>query len=231
MGNNAPQSKDANVEAEELRFEYDQLRKEILNNSTVSLQMLGGILVITGVVLNAALDKGVSDPKEKAALIGFIWLLASLGMLFTRDRARSTGMIAAYLRLVIEPRTQAIRWESNLFDLRERHPGSGWGSWSFLQLSAYNILSIAAYIFCAAYSLAGIEKLPGYWAVAICTLLVVGLSITVWWLVEAVQWNRRTEPNLKKNFEAQWTEVLKAPSTGTNATHADTTAVDNKPTG
>jgi hypothetical protein len=104
--------------SEELRFEYDQLRKEILHNDSLSIQILGGVLILTGVLLGAAFTKEVTA-YEKIALLIVILIVALTGLYQKTIRERGTSRIASYLRIFVEEQVQNVKWEIRLAQARK----------------------------------------------------------------------------------------------------------------
>jgi hypothetical protein len=95
-------------------FQYDQLRKEILQNQTAILQILGFTLALTGTLFTLALTKAVPTEVSYLFLIGggFVVLISCLMIIDTED---STFNIAAYLRTFLEPNLASVKWETRLY--------------------------------------------------------------------------------------------------------------------
>lgn len=204
---------DERLMSEELRFMYDQLRREILNNSTVSMQMLAGLLAVAGILTGFALDPKITNVGIKVVLLFFVWLIARLGMSFAQDRARSTGSIAAYLRLHVETRISTLSWETHLFALREDRKRR-FDSWSQIQLVPYNIVSVVAYLIAVVLLLDWFESLA--WNLVIVlpigATLAVCLVVTIMWIWETANWTRKAEHDIKTDFDLKWkTELARPP--------------------
>src|SRR5207249_3739353 len=102
-----------NQEGQEgLRFAYDQLRKEILQNDIITIQILGFILIFTGALIGFAASAVMKDAFfMKAILFLFAEGIAFIGMLQAIDRGRSTILVGSYLRIFHEPYMEYMQWE------------------------------------------------------------------------------------------------------------------------
>lgn len=117
----------------QLQFEYDQLRKEILHNDILSLQLLGGIILFTGSI--AGISFAGSKTMEVRGILFFIAQSVSIiGLFLSIDREYSTFSIASYLRIFIEENIDYIKWETRLSKFREKLPDQGYKRFSNLQL-------------------------------------------------------------------------------------------------
>jgi UDP-N-acetylmuramyl pentapeptide phosphotransferase/UDP-N-acetylglucosamine-1-phosphate transferase len=88
---------------EELMFKYEQLRKEILQNHTLTLQVMGGVLVIASALVTYILTKEYISTQLKAFLFLLLGVVASLGLLQDIYPVGSTYVIASYIKNFIEP--------------------------------------------------------------------------------------------------------------------------------
>src|SRR6266545_3033213 len=98
----------------ELLFEYDQLRKEILENFSLGVQILGGTVTFAAVIMTLGFSGAVQNYSAKAALFFVGESIAFIGMLQTLSLARSTFRIASYLRVFTEKGLDCVRWETRL---------------------------------------------------------------------------------------------------------------------
>ena len=103
----------------QLLFEYDQLRKEILGNFTLGLQLLGGTVVFVSAIMTLAYSQAVRSFLEKGALFFVGEAIAVVGLMQTMSLAHSTFQIAAYLRTFTEPELPYVRWETRLQEFRQ----------------------------------------------------------------------------------------------------------------
>jgi len=101
---------------DQLLFEYEELRKEILQNDLLSLQIMNLVLLITGGVAGFVFSQSFEN-SLKAALFFFAALLGLVGMAQNIDRLRSTNVIGMYLKIFLEPRLR-IKWETRLTNFR-----------------------------------------------------------------------------------------------------------------
>lgn len=199
---------------EGLQFEYDQLRREILQNFVLTMQILGGTFALSGTLWSIALSTAVDDHRIKGVLFLFVWGIAIVASFRTTDLVRSTFMIAAYLRVFIEPRLANPKWETRLFQLRKVYPLGGFGTFRLTEQSTYvaivlgslglagfYIVPLSLRIFQASQS----SVLP---AVAITsTLFLVCLIITPWALIQTWKRYRRFEPKYDETFGSIWRQI------------------------
>jgi hypothetical protein len=174
----------ASPSADERMFEYDQLRKEILHNDTLTMQILGGVVVVASALMSVAFGINVQNLLIKGLLFFFAEIIAIIGLGQTIDRERSTFIIASYLRTFIEPNTTGIKWESRLREFRTRsHAKSALPSYgefinyqrfTYLFLIAINFLSSAG---CVLYEL---RCPPGIYFAG--TGILCNAVLTIWLL-------------------------------------------------
>ena len=103
----------------ELMTEHDQLRKEILQNDTLEVQILVGTLALTAAAISFASSEVITNALMKVGLFFAGGGIATIGLWQTIDLCRGTFLIAAYLRIFIEPKTQHLRWETRLYKFRQ----------------------------------------------------------------------------------------------------------------
>lgn len=106
---------DAEIKSKELMFEYDQLRKEILQNDVLAIQISGGVFLIVSALMGFALTREGVDDLIKGSLFIVAVLAAVYGLFQTTWRVKNTRIIASYLRFYVEPETSFLRWETRLF--------------------------------------------------------------------------------------------------------------------
>jgi len=136
---------------EELLFEYDQLRTEIIHNSTLTTQITAGILTLGAALMAIAFSEIITNLAAKGfLLLVLIPLIAAIGMWQTLDRSRSTYVIASYLRIFIEPLLKNVRWETRLHEFRKHskgiNPSSQLGEFTNYQLLTYLFLLLINFI-------------------------------------------------------------------------------------
>lgn len=116
---------------DDLLFEYQQLREEILQNNILVHQTLVGVLLIVGAIMGFATE--VTEVSFAKALLFLIAAcISSIGLVQTAHIRMSTHVIGAYLRIFIEPNV-SVKWETNLHKLRnmrstgpQTHPRMAW---------------------------------------------------------------------------------------------------------
>jgi hypothetical protein len=106
--------------SEELRFAYDQLRKEILLNDDLTLKILAGTLTLTGVLMGFASSNAVRSDFMKGILFFVAAAIALIGSHQIVDRDRATFIVGHYLRLFLEPDMPYMQWETILKILRRK---------------------------------------------------------------------------------------------------------------
>lgn len=107
------------AERTELLFEYDQLRKEILNNFTLGIQILGGTVTFVAGIMTLAFSQAASNLLGKASLFFVAETIAFIGLNQTMNLANSTFQIASYLRVFTEASLKHLKWETRLHRFRD----------------------------------------------------------------------------------------------------------------
>jgi hypothetical protein len=105
---------------EELIFEYDHLRREILQQDVQSIQVLGGVVLLVSALMTIAFGVAVSSLLVKGILFLLVQVIVCIGLWQTVHRAYTSLTIAAYLRTFVEPKTAGLKWESRLKNYRRR---------------------------------------------------------------------------------------------------------------
>jgi len=95
-----------------LLTEYESLRKEIADNSTVVAQVFS----ITFPAVAALIGYGVDKENWVVLLSPYAILLPSLW--FVSSQISSTVRLATYIRKFIEPKVTGLKWETRLARLR-----------------------------------------------------------------------------------------------------------------
>lgn len=114
---------------DELLFEYDQLRKELLQRDGQLLQIRFATIVFIGALYTVAFSSAVSSDGGKAALFLATFFFAFSGMWQMSEQSNAAYKVASYLRIVIEPELPGVNWETRLHDA----PGDdSWKSIRFL---------------------------------------------------------------------------------------------------
>lgn len=90
---------------EELMFEYEQLRREILQQDAQSIQVLVGVILLVSGLTTIAFGVAVSSLLVKGILFLLVQVIVSTGLWQTVQRAYTSLTIASYLRTFIEPKT------------------------------------------------------------------------------------------------------------------------------
>lgn len=143
----------------ELLFEYEQLRKEILANFSLGVQILGGTVTFVAVIMTLGFSEAVKSNLAKAALFFVAESISFIGMLQTLSLAHSTFRIASYLRVFTEAELEGIKWETRLHDFRgvENQPyREVTGSVRY----TYAFVVIVNFVLGSAFAL--LDAVPGY---------------------------------------------------------------------
>lgn len=101
---------------EELRFIYEQIRKEILHQDQLNHQALGFALTVTGAAI-AAIDK-VTHDLTRSGLLAVISIVSLASLRYISDRIEGIFMGASFLRVRVEPYLKFINWECAIFRIR-----------------------------------------------------------------------------------------------------------------
>ena len=130
---------------EELLFEYDQLRKEILQNDTLTMQIFGATVLLAGTIITITSSLQINLTLS-GALIFVVWLVTVIALHQAVDRGRSSFVIASYLRLFVEEKLDGIKWETRLALFRGISRQHGYNSILTGQLWTYNLILVATFL-------------------------------------------------------------------------------------
>ena len=103
----------------QLMFEYDQLRKEILGNSILQLQILVGTVTFVGVIMTIAFSQAVQSNLVKAAMFFAAETIAIISFIQILGLSYNAFLIASYLRIFTEDQLLHVRYETRLHKFRE----------------------------------------------------------------------------------------------------------------
>lgn len=137
---------------EELLFEYEELRKEILSNFTLGIQILGGTVTFVAVIMTLGFSEAIKSYLAKAALFFVAEAIAFIGLNQIMSLAHSTYQIASYLRVFTEAQLRYVKWETRLNKFRgslkhipyEEHTGSVRYTYAFIIIVNFILGSIFA---------------------------------------------------------------------------------------
>jgi len=194
---------------EELMFEYDQLRREILQNDTQSIQILAGVVLLVSALTTIAFGGGVPSLLVKGILFLLAQVIACIGLWQTVQRTHTGFMIASYLRTFVEPKTAGLKWESRLKNFRRHIPTTSFslrfGEFFIYQLLTYLFLIIVNFLLSAGYVIYELRLSPVlYLAIAI---MVCVRALTVWFLWTSWRIIRGYRANSGETFDSIWQEV------------------------
>lgn len=142
----------AEKKTEELLFEYEELRKEILNNFTLGIQILGGTVTFVAVIMSLGFSEAIKSYLAKAALFFVGEAIAFIGLNQSMNLAHSTFQIASYLRVFTEAELEHVKWETRLHRFRdnlgnvpyEEHTSSVRHTYGFIIIVNYFLASFYA---------------------------------------------------------------------------------------
>jgi hypothetical protein len=192
--------------AEQLMFEYEQLRKEILQNDAQILQIMGGILILTSAIMGFAFQY-TSDPIEKCSLFTLASFVSYIGISQNVNKLTNTVFIASYIRIFIEPLLN-IKWETRLSQFRSiaaKHKIP-------IYINNHNIMYtfiiltnalFSGYYWIIAYTNGSQRPLFLFATIAIIMLFIVALSINKY--IEYIKLSR----NGIDIYERVWSKVKK----------------------
>lgn len=118
--------------------EYTSLRSEIASNDTSSMQLFTASLIIIAASMGFAFQ-GVTSPLLRIGSFCAVTGIISIIIWQMIDRIKMTFIIAAYLRVFIEPELKGINWETRLHKFRK-------DSWMVADKRQNNLLTIYQYV-------------------------------------------------------------------------------------
>lgn len=195
---------DSEIKSKELMFEYDQLRKEILQNDMLAIQISGGVFLVVSALMGFALTREGVDNFIKGSLFIVAALAAIYGLLQTTWRVKSTRIIASYLRVYIEPQTTYLRWETRLFH-HIRDPQTGRGM-SLLTNQSYIYTPLIVVNYLLACRFLELALLPDISDTVLTILFVSGLLVVFCMIINL--WPGRG----LVSYESIWRDPPRAPS-------------------
>lgn len=189
----------------ELMFEYDQLRKEIMHNDTLSLQILGATIIFSTAIIGFISSPTIQKEWLKGTLCFIPFCISFISLWASIDRARSTYAIASYLRVFTERELKAARWETRLARLRDIAPKLGRSKFVNYQFSIY-ILFIAINYLVGSY-LIWIDRQNKTLGCAIILGFIVGLFFIIWSLIIAFRRRKDIILNNEITFDREWKKI------------------------
>jgi hypothetical protein len=199
------------LKSEELRFEYDKLRQEILQNDSLSFQVLAPILIVIGTIMGFAFSQVITYRPMKGVLFYSSIIIAFFGLLHSIDRAKGTFLIASYLQKFVEPKLSEVRWETRLVSIRKKTFSAinhrlmslhiwyviiGWLNWGIGSLYIWREIE-------QNFESYNQTSLRGFYAVIFISLIGV-FTITVF----AFQQNTKYITNHTETYGSLWQKVL-----------------------
>jgi len=106
-------------EASSVRFEYGHLRSELQHNGTLSIQVLGGTLLVAGTLMTVAFNDKIPNDGIRALIFTLAGAVLLLGRFFAADRRITERIIASYLCFLEDNGKYWLNWETKVSRLRE----------------------------------------------------------------------------------------------------------------
>ena len=191
---------------QELLFEHEQLRKEILQNETIALQIMGATAVLVTAILGAVF----SQANQEIIGEGFLVYVATFVTLFGLNqiiyRWRSIFRTASYLRTFDESRLKLVRWETRLLRLRVLAPhDEGYGLASGYQLVTFAFLAVVTYVLGTIYIWQDVQAFPQL--VAYLAGPIVMFPFTLWNLYDIWRTHRKCVLKHAETFDPLWNRI------------------------
>ena len=189
---------------QELLFEYEQLRKEILQNDTLVLQIMGGTAVLVTAILGVVFTETVQQTAGKGFLVYVATIVTLLGLSQVIDKHHDTFRTASYIRTFDESKLRVVRWETRLLKLRVLSArDERFGFTSAYQLATYAVLAIFTYLLGTNYFIEDLQSFPRYF---IAGPIVMGV-ITAWILYGTWITHRRYILKHAETFDPLWNRI------------------------
>jgi len=193
---------------EELMFEYDHLRREILQQDIQSIQVVVGVILLVSALMTIAFGVAVSSLLVKGLLFLLVQVIVCIGLWQTIQRAYTSLTIASYLRTFVEPKTVGLKWESRLQNFRNRaqitfrHLRVGE---FFNYLLIYLFLIIVNFLLSAGYVLYELRSSP-FITLAGVLIVCVG-ALTIWFLWTSLRILKMYTADSGGAFDKIWKEM------------------------
>lgn len=203
---------------EELRFQYDKLRSEILHNDVLSVQSLAAILLLIGAITGYAFSDKVTPTIPITAFFAASIIISFIGLKQNSERIRGTFIIASYLRIFMEGHTKHLRWETRLQKFRDNEPYYSYTRYSaylnsYVVIALLNSFLIIWYL-CMAYQKQGYTNPPNDFLkffgqnIRFVCFSLLGIGFTAWMTWFA---NKMNKLNIKLSiatFDKAWKKIL-----------------------
>lgn len=190
------------LKSEELRFEYDQLRHEILLNDQLILQILGTTVAFVAAIAAVTWSGPTTSNLVRALLFLLAEAISILGFAQSINRAETTLRIASYLRTFVEPQLNHLRWETRL-DEFWKPPDKRYPFLFVDQLVPHVIMIIATSASTCIYLYLGRDDVPAYPNLPITASagLLIGTGLYLWYALDRY---KKTIKDPDTAFGARW---------------------------
>jgi hypothetical protein len=210
--------------ATEFPPEYEMLRREILQNHVMSLQIIAGTVTLSALALGFAFGEHVDQLAQFIFAAAAGWIVF-IGTTVAIEKENASLTIAAYMRQFIERyHPNSVLWETRLAEFRKVHAQKAHSGWmqkyhSFFvdlcELGYTRLQSLLNYLLLALLSfLAALYKLFQFWGPAwppeifdwavhsfVMLLLILPLVLTVYLILSREKWQKEQE-NVDKLWKA-----------------------------
>jgi len=190
--------------SQELIFEYDQLRKEILHNDAVSLQILGATVVISASIMSITFSEAVKSLTTKGLLCFMAEAVVFIALWQVIDRARSSYLIASYLRIFTEAKMNYLNWENRLARFRQLFPGKGYGRFVNYQLWTYAFFMLVYFILGSWYMWQRYSS--SHFCIVVASLILGAISTFVVLVISRYRFGKYVL-NHKDYFDPRWLRI------------------------
>lgn len=190
---------------DDLRFEYDQLRKEILQNDQMTLQIMAFVLTAVGAILAIAFSDQQMLPPTKAILLLLAAFIALVGMNLETERVYVMYIIGSYIKTFIEPQSKSLRWETRLTLFRDKTLRQGHMNYGISQKWVYYIVIVVSIFMALCYF---------YLAYSGNFYIFLGIVVNVLLLYSYLLWRdfkkgKMIDWSHTHNFDQIWRDVAK----------------------
>lgn len=133
-------------QSQELLFEYEQLRGEILQDEVIVLQILGISAILLTAILGVVFSQAVPQLAGKGYLLLVATIILLVAMTHIIDKWRTTYRIASYLRIFHESQLAHVRYETRYLMLRQLPTKEeGYRKTAGVQLLTYTFILLGTY--------------------------------------------------------------------------------------
>jgi hypothetical protein len=221
--------------ATEFPPEYEMLRREILQNHVMALQIIAGTVTLTALALGFAFGEHVDQLAQFIFAAAAGWIVF-IGTTVAIEKENASLTIAAYMRQFIERyHPNSVLWETRLAEFRKVQAHKAHSGWmqkyhnffvDLCELGYTRLQSLLNYLLLALLSfLAAVYKLFQFWSPAsppeifdwtvhglVVLLILLPLVLTVYLVLSRENWHEEQE-----HVDKLWKDAEKARKHAVNA--------------